>query len=155
MYGLRADRGPAVAARARPPDPERRRDPRPAQGAGKRKLVGLRPRLWQRLADAGISGIAVPEAHGGGGLGFLELATVFEEVGRTVAPVPAVPTLVTAYALARHGKGNQVLSGVADGTTILTTAFEGEVLVTREDGGWVLDGETPFVPFGAEADVVV
>ena len=111
--------------------------------------------LWQRLADAGITGIAVPEAHGGGGLGFLELATVFEEVGRTVAPVPAVPTLVTAYALARHGKGDQVLSGVADGTTILTTAFDGEVLATREDGGWILDGETPFVPFGAEADVVV
>src|SRR4051794_1958903 len=62
--------------------------------------------LWQRLADAGITGIAGPERHGGGGLGFLELATVFEEVGRTVAPVPAVPTLVTAYALARHGKGD-------------------------------------------------
>src|SRR3954468_9948890 len=111
--------------------------------------------LWQRLADAGITGIAVPETQGGGGLGFLELATVFEEVGRTVAPVPAVPTLVTAYALARHGAGQQVLAGVAGGTTILTTAFEGEVLATREDDGWVLEGETPFVPFGAEADVVV
>src|SRR3954462_10204525 len=75
--------------------------------------------LWQRLADAGITGIAVPEAQSGGGLGFLELATVFEEVGRTVAPVPAVPTLTTAYALARHGKGEQVLAGVADGTTVL------------------------------------
>src|SRR3954454_18617999 len=89
--------------------------------------------LWQRLADAGITGIAVPETHGGGGLGFLELAAVFEEVGRTVAPVPAVATLVTAYVLARHGKAEQLLAGVADGTTILTTAFEGEVLATRED----------------------
>ena len=50
--------------------------------------------LWQKLATAGITGIAVPEAHGGGGLGFLELSLVFEEVGCTVAPVPAVPTLV-------------------------------------------------------------
>jgi len=111
--------------------------------------------LWQRLADAGITGIAVPEAQGGGGLGFLEIATVLEEVGRTVAPVPAAPTLVTAYALARQGKAEQVLAGVAGGTTILTTAFEGEVLATRENGSWVLEGETPFVPFGAEADVVV
>jgi len=111
--------------------------------------------LWRRLADAGITGIAVPEAHGGGGLGFLELSTVLEEVGRSVAPVPAVPTLVTAYLLARHGKGEQWLAGVADGTTILTTAFEGEVLATREDDGWLLDGEAPFVPFGAEADAVV
>src|SRR4051812_26032119 len=111
--------------------------------------------LWRRLADAGITGIAVPEAQGGGGLGFLELATVCEEVGRTVAPVPAVATLVAAYALARHGAGQQVLAGVAEGSTILTTAFEGEALATREDDGWLLDGETPFVPFGAEADVVV
>src|SRR5947199_1503630 len=46
----------------------------------------------------------------------------------------------------------QILSA---GATLLTTAFDGEVLATRDDGGWILDGETPFVPCGAEADVVV
>jgi alkylation response protein AidB-like acyl-CoA dehydrogenase len=111
--------------------------------------------LWQRLADAGITGIAVPEAHGGGGLGFLELAVVFEEVGRVVAPVPAVPTLATAYVLARHHVGAELLAGVAAGTTILTTAFEGEVVARRDGDGWTLDGEAGFVPYGAIADVVV
>jgi alkylation response protein AidB-like acyl-CoA dehydrogenase len=111
--------------------------------------------LWATLAGAGITGIAVPEAQGGGGLGFLEVALVCEEVGRMVAPVPAVATLATAYVLGRHGVGGEILGGVADGTTVLTVAFEGEVLATREDDGWLLSGELPFVPYGAEADVVV
>jgi alkylation response protein AidB-like acyl-CoA dehydrogenase len=111
--------------------------------------------LWQRLAAAGITGIAIPEEHGGGGLGFLELAVVWEEVGRTVAPIPAVPALATAYVLARHGVGGDVLAGVADGSALVTTAFEGDVQAVRDGGAWLLTGELPFVPFGAEADVVV
>src|SRR3954447_17132151 len=112
--------------------------------------------LWQKLATSGITGIALPEDQGGGGLGFLELTLVFEEVGRAVAPVPAVPTLVTAYVLGAHKAATDLLGGVADGSTILTTAFEGEVLASRDgDGdGYVLTGEAPFVPYGAEADVV-
>src|SRR3954470_16414118 len=82
--------------------------------------------LWQKLADAGITGIAVPEEQGGGGLGFLELSLVFEEVGRTVAPIPAVATLTTAFVLGAHKVASDLLAGVADGSTILTTAFEGE-----------------------------
>jgi alkylation response protein AidB-like acyl-CoA dehydrogenase len=117
--------------------------------------------LWQRLADAGVTGIAVPEAQGGGGLGFLELAIVWEEVGRTVAPVPAVATLATAYVLGRpnylgrHGVALDVLTGVAAGTTILTTAFEGDVVAIRDGSSWLLSGELPFVPYGAEADAIV
>jgi 3-oxocholest-4-en-26-oyl-CoA dehydrogenase beta subunit len=111
--------------------------------------------LWQKLATAGITGIAVPEEHGGGGLGFLEISLVCEEIGRTVAPVPAVPTLVTAYVLAAHKAATDVLGGVADGSTILTTAFEGEVLASRDGDDFIFTGETPFVPYGADADVVV
>ncbi|HET7309753.1 MAG TPA: acyl-CoA dehydrogenase family protein [Mycobacteriales bacterium] len=111
--------------------------------------------LWQKLAAAGITGIAVPEAQGGGGLGFLELSLVFEEVGRTVAPVPAVPTLTTAFVLGAHKVATDLLGGVADGSTIVTTAFEGEVLASRDGADYVLTGEAPFVPYGAEADLVV
>src|SRR3954447_8151157 len=109
--------------------------------------------VWQKLATAGVTGIAVPEEQGGGGLGFLELSIVFEEVGRSVAPVPAVPTLVTAHVLGLHKAATDVF-GVADGSTILTPAFEGEVLASRDGDDYVLTGETPFVPYGAEADVI-
>src|SRR5580704_1661152 len=57
--------------------------------------------LWKQLAGAGLTGIAIPEEHGGAGLGFLELAVIFDEVGRAVAPIPAVATLATAYVLAK------------------------------------------------------
>jgi alkylation response protein AidB-like acyl-CoA dehydrogenase len=110
--------------------------------------------LWQRLADAGITGIALPESVGGAGLGFVEIGLVLEQIGRAVAPVPAAPTLVTSYVLAKNNVLPQALDGVADGRTILTTAFEGEVTGKRGDG-LVLTGETPFVPYGAEADAVV
>src|SRR3954462_15912345 len=81
--------------------------------------------LWQKLATTGTTGIAVPEEQGGGGLSFLELSIVFEEVGRSVAPVPAVPTLVTAYVLGLHKAATDVLGGVADGSTLPTTPVEG------------------------------
>jgi alkylation response protein AidB-like acyl-CoA dehydrogenase len=117
------------------------------------------PALWKQLAAAGITGIAVPEAHGGGGLGFLDLAVVFEEIGRVVAPVPAVATMTTAYVLGRDAEDTvaEFLPGVASGETIMTTAFgePGDTTAREDGGGWVLNGEKGFVPYGAEADVVV
>jgi 3-oxocholest-4-en-26-oyl-CoA dehydrogenase beta subunit len=116
-------------------------------------------KLWKQLAEAGLTGIAVPEEHGGAGLGFLDLAVIFDEVGRAVAPVPAVPTLVTAFVLSKSAPDAIAfaLPGVVAGDTILTTAF-GDVadLVARRDGdSWVLDGEKNFVPYGGLTDVVV
>ncbi|HVT22752.1 MAG TPA: acyl-CoA dehydrogenase family protein, partial [Mycobacteriales bacterium] len=115
--------------------------------------------LWKQLAASGLTGIGVPEEHGGAGLGFLDLAVIFDEVGRAVAPVPAVATLATAYVLARSAPAAVAahLPGVASGDTVLTTGF-GDVadLTARQDGDtWVLTGEKGFVPYGAEADVVV
>ncbi|HEX3822904.1 MAG TPA: acyl-CoA dehydrogenase family protein [Mycobacteriales bacterium] len=115
--------------------------------------------LWRQLAGAGLTGIAVPEEHGGAGLGFLELAVIFEEIGRAVAPVPAVATLVTAYVLGGSAPGAfaDLLPGVGSGDTVLTTAFgdSADVKARRDGDHWVLDGEKGFVPYGAEADVVV
>src|SRR3954447_27026635 len=111
--------------------------------------------LWRQLAGAGITGIALPESAGGAGLGFVELGLVLEQVGRAVAPVPAAATLVTAYVLGKYGVADALLSGVADGSAVLTTAFDGEVTGRVDGDGLVLTGETPFVPYGAEADVVV
>jgi alkylation response protein AidB-like acyl-CoA dehydrogenase len=115
--------------------------------------------LWQQLADAGLTGIAVPEMYGGAGLGFLDLAVLFEEIGRAVAPVPAVATLTSAYVLGRAAPEvmAEFLPGVAAGTTILTVAFDdqSDVSATREGDDWILNGEKGFIPYGAEADVVI
>ncbi len=124
--------------------------------------------LWGQLAAAGLTGVAVGEQHGGAGLGFLELALVLEEVGRAVAPVPAVPTLVLgALPVARFGSPQlqaAILPGVADGTLVLTAAlaepgetspFAPTTTATRDGDGWVLTGEKAFVPYGEQADFVL
>jgi 3-oxocholest-4-en-26-oyl-CoA dehydrogenase beta subunit len=114
--------------------------------------------LWKQLADAGLTGIAVPEECGGAGLGFLDLAVIFEEIGRAVAPVPAVATMTTAYVLSRSAPATMtdLLPGVVSGDVVLTTAFgePGDVTARRDGDGWVLEGEKAFVPYGAEADIV-
>ena len=104
-------------------------DPRAPQGAGGRAAADgsvYDAQLWKQLADAGLTGIAVPEEHGGAGLGFLDLAVVFEEIGRAVAPVPAVATLVDgvrARSTSAPTRSRSLLPGVAAGDTILTTAL--------------------------------
>lgn len=117
--------------------------------------------VWAELAKADLLGIALPEAQGGGGYGFLELALILEQVGRTVAPVPVLPTLVLgALPVAEFGTDAQrddLLPGVIAGETILTAALlEGGALppavpavrAERTDGGWSLSGVKTLVPAG-------
>jgi alkylation response protein AidB-like acyl-CoA dehydrogenase len=123
--------------------------------------------LWTKLADAGVLGIAIPEAHGGGGLGFLEAALVLEQVGRTVAPVPYYATAVLgALPIAKFGSEElqaAVLPGVAAGDTIVTAALVElgadplrPVTTAKPDGdGYVLDGQKDCVPAGPLADKVL
>ena len=120
--------------------------------------------LWAKLAEAGLLGIALPEAHGGGGYGFLEAAIVLEQLGRTVAPVPYLSTVVLgALPVAQFGSDEQqqrLLPGVASGERLLTAALvevgadpRRPVTTARRDGdGWVLDGEKICVPDGTLAD---
>ena len=111
---------------------------------------------WQALAEAGVLAAVVPEEHGGSGLGIGELVLVLEAAGKTVAPIPLVPTLVLgALTLVRFGSSEQQaawLPGVADGSVILTAALE-EPSVTAGDGG--LSGEATAVPYVQHADRVL
>ena len=45
-------------------------------------------KLWQGLGELGYLGAAIPEAHGGLGVGYLEACVVAEELGRALSPVP-------------------------------------------------------------------
>jgi hypothetical protein len=49
--------------------------------------------LWKAIAEMGWLGAAIPEAHGGLGLGHIELCAIAEEMGRVVAPVPFASTV--------------------------------------------------------------
>lgn len=123
--------------------------------------------LWATLAEAGLLGIALPEAQGGLGLGLQELGLLLEEQGRTLAPVPLHATLVAgALPIARFGNEAQqaLLAKVAAGKMILTAALEETgnheptrpmLRATRSGNGWTLDGSKSAVPYGAEAQRII
>jgi alkylation response protein AidB-like acyl-CoA dehydrogenase len=52
------------------------------------KDVAFDAGLWKGAAEMGWLGAVVPEAHGGAGLGYLELVLIAEEIGRALAPIP-------------------------------------------------------------------
>ena len=65
-----------------------RASPRSALEQADREKAVFDRALWQRLADCGWLGTAVPEAHGGSGLDAVALCVLAEEVGRAMAAVP-------------------------------------------------------------------
>ena len=89
---------------------------------------GVDDALWARLAEANLLGLALPEPHGGLGFGFLELCSFLEEIGRALAPVPALATLVLgALPIAEFGTPEQRarwLPEVAAGRVLLSAALE-------------------------------
>jgi alkylation response protein AidB-like acyl-CoA dehydrogenase len=44
--------------------------------------------LWRGMVELAWPGTAIPEAYGGAGFGYLELAVIAEELGRSLAPTP-------------------------------------------------------------------
>ena len=128
---------------------------------------GFDRETWAELAKAGLLGIALPEGAGGSGLGFVALCRLFEEIGRTVAPVPVLPTVVLgALPIAQFGtdaQKQQYLPAVVAGDTVLTAALVETgsdalhpTTTARADGdGWRVDGVKTCVPAGLVADRVL
>jgi alkylation response protein AidB-like acyl-CoA dehydrogenase len=124
--------------------------------------------LWRELATADLLGIALPENAGGSGHGFLELALVLTEVGRSVAPVPVYATLLLgADTIARHGDERQQqrhLPDVVNGNRLLTAALTepgrsdptAPAATARRDGDrWRIDGSKELVPAAQLADTML
>jgi alkylation response protein AidB-like acyl-CoA dehydrogenase len=74
--------------------------------------------LARELGELGWPGIAVGEAHGGQGLGIVELAVLLEELGYACAPVPFLGSALAALAIEHAGSADQQqrwLPGLASG----------------------------------------
>lgn len=116
--------------------------------------------VWAELAKADLLGLCLPEADGGGGYSFFELALLLEQVGKAVAPVPLYSTLVLgALPIATFGTDAQraeFLPKVISGDLVLTAALsEGGVglppavpttTATKTAEGWTLSGVKHLVP---------
>ena len=121
---------------------------------------------WGEFAKANLLGVAFPESAGGLGLGFLDLCFVLREIGRNVAPLPAIPTLVAAgLPIARFGTEAQqaVLAKVVSGDVLLTAALvefgaepdQPTTTATRDGDGWRIDGVKANVPGAHVAETIL
>ena len=82
---------------------------------------------YAELAKSGLVGIALREDVGGGAMTALEAGLVVEQQGRTVAPMPLLPTIVASLAIDEYGSATQrsrYLPGVCDGTIVLSIALQ-------------------------------
>lgn len=90
-----------------------------AEGTGPLKL------LWATVAELGWIALPVPEEHGGLGLGLDALVPVYEELGRSAAPLPLLTTLLASEAIARMASAEQQalwLPRIAAGATAALSA---------------------------------
>jgi len=125
--------------------------------------------VWAELGQADLLGIALPEADGGGGYGILEACLIAEQVGRSVAPVPYLSSIVaSAMPIAHFGSDalrKQLLPDVIAGTATLSFALyePTDVAVpavpttqaTADGDGWRLDGEKSLVIGGDRAAAIL
>lgn len=107
--------------------------------------------LWGELAKADLLGLALPEAVGGGGFGYLEACLLLERQGQAVAPLPLWSTLVGGHAVARLGTDDQqqrLLPPVVAGDAVLALALaeldsdprDPTTSAIRRDEGWAVSG---------------
>jgi alkylation response protein AidB-like acyl-CoA dehydrogenase len=125
--------------------------------------------IWARMVELSWPALAIPEEHGGLGMGFVEVAIVAEELGRAVVPSPFLAT-VTQFAPAVRELGGdsplaaallgQVAAGESTGTVALAEGgcWEAPAVSTTASetaDGWVLSGAKSAVLDAAAADDVL
>ncbi len=103
--------------------------------------------FWDKVVEMGWLGTAIPEAHGGLGLGMLELCVLAEEMGRSLAPVPFASTayfFTEALKLANNEAVNaDIFPKIVSGDVIGTYATsEGPGAVDPARLKTVFDGTT-------------
>jgi alkylation response protein AidB-like acyl-CoA dehydrogenase len=122
--------------------------------------------VYRQIAELGWIGLAVTEDAGGAGMGFIDEAVIFEELGRALFPgpylstvglaLPLLPDTDDATAAIIAGERTATLawaepSGphkLADASTVTTKA-------EQANGGWTLTGEKTLVPDAGIVDHIL
>lgn len=124
-------------------------------------------RLWKELGSAGLLSVALDEASGGAGLGFLAAGIVSEEVGRVAAAVPYWSSVVgAALPIARFGNDQQKtrwLEPLVAGDAFIAPAlgepggdlFRPSSTAKRDGDGWMLEGTKSCVPAAYVSDAMI
>jgi len=100
--------------------------------------------IWTALAELGMTGVLVPEDHGGSDLSLLDASIVSQSLGHAVTPVPFLASSVIATVALKSIESPKTadwLGGIASGELIFATAFL-ELFSRREGAGVsIVDGK--------------
>jgi len=135
---------------------------------GLAKAGGATRAVYAELAELGLAGLVVPEAHGGLALGAIDAMVVAEELGRGLVNAPfAAAALVAPVLFSAAPPELQAawLPRMADASALVVLAHQERAaryklahVGTRADrhgDGWVLTGAKSLVPAGDEADAFI
>jgi alkylation response protein AidB-like acyl-CoA dehydrogenase len=129
---------------------------------------GFAQKLWHQFAEMGFTGVLVPDALGGLGLGHVEAGVVMEQIGHALAASPFLASsIVSVCALRRSASAVQQqnwLPRLASGEAIATLALdetskhrpdEIELRATPTAQGFALNGAKTFVLDSHVADLLI
>ncbi|KUH88839.1 MULTISPECIES: acyl-CoA dehydrogenase family protein [unclassified Mycobacterium] len=119
------------------------------------EATGTMAGVWTGLADLGVTGLLVPQEHGGAGATMVEAGIVAEQLGAAVNPGPWLSSAVAApRALLRVGaEPADLLQAVANGSIATVAALRGPR--PHAMNGRTLRGSAEAVPDAAAADVLL
>ncbi len=127
--------------------------------------------VFSRMGELGLTGVIFPEEYGGAGMGYVEYATVIEEIARVCGSIglsiAAHNSLCTNH-IFQYGTEEQkrkfipsLARGEKLGAWALTEPGSGsdasgmKTTAVRRDGGWVINGSKNFITHGISGDVCV
>jgi alkylation response protein AidB-like acyl-CoA dehydrogenase len=127
--------------------------------------------LWPKLGELGLTGVIFPEEYGGAGMGYIEYATVIEEISRVDGSiglsVAAHNSLCTNH-IFQYGSKEQrerfvtpLAKGEKVGAWALTEPGSGsdasglKTTARKKNGGWVINGAKNFITHGISGDTCV
>jgi alkylation response protein AidB-like acyl-CoA dehydrogenase len=124
--------------------------------------AGVTPDVWRRIVELGWTGLLVPEAQGGLGLGVVDAVVVQEEMGRATFPGPyfssAIAATLAARALGLADRLEALAAGAERGTVAIDEAGHGDPLermrvrAAGRGSRYKLDGVKHLVMDGHTAD---
>lgn len=116
--------------------------------------------LWRTISELGWPSLAIPSAHGGLDMGGAEVAALASELGRSLAVVPLLSTLIVSEAISQSGSESQktkwlpqLAAGEAIGSLSVTSSDFAEAF--GEGDELSLCGRVRFLLDGMHANVLL
>ena len=122
---------------------------------------GIDAASWRAIGELGWFGLGLPEAHGGTGLGLVEVAVLLQACARGLVPRSVINAIRGGWALAQLDAQAPELTAIGRGTSVVALALNERAAsdpsayaTTAQRGGATtrISGEKCYVSNGLSAD---